>query len=216
MGRHRPTRSRRALVAALAATTVLVAGGTAAAAIADLDPADSSGATPGEPEPLFDAASDTTPDQSELERAGAAREDARQEAERAGTAEATGLAGAEGDSADGDDSTGGDSSDGSGDDADLAPTGEGGTCEASNYSDPQPTANGEQFDPSAMTAAHKSLPFDTMVEVTNPATGASVVVRINDRGPYIDGRCLDLSRAAFEEIASANQGVATVDWQIVA
>ncbi len=100
-------------------------------------------------------------------------------------------------------------------DQQRSPTGEGGNCEASNYSEPQPTANGETFDPSAMTAAHKELPFDTMVEVTNPTNDKSVTVRINDRGPFVDGRCLDLSTASFEQVASANQGVVDVEWQVV-
>jgi rare lipoprotein A len=91
-----------------------------------------------------------------------------------------------------------------------------GTCEASFYSEAQPTANGEQFDPDAMTAAHKSLPFDTRVRVTNLSDGRSVIVRINDRGPYVDGRCLDLSRAAFEAIAPLDAGVATVRYEVLA
>lgn len=77
----------------------------------------------------------------------------------------------------------------------------------SYYSDGQVTADGEQFDPNAFTAAHKTLPFNTRVRVTNPANGESVVVRINDRGPFVSGRCLDLSRAAFEAIASLGTGV---------
>ena len=94
-------------------------------------------------------------------------------------------------------------------------SGESGQCEASMYGDPQPTASGETFDPTAMTAAHKTLPFDTMVEVTNIANGQSVTVRINDRGPYIEGRCLDLSTAAFSAIASPSQGVVQVSWRVV-
>ena len=82
-----------------------------------------------------------------------------------------------------------------------------GTCGVSFYSDGQRTANGEQFDPNAFTAAHKTLPFNTRVRVTNPANGKSVVVRINDRGPFVSGRCLDLSRAAFAAIASVGAGV---------
>jgi rare lipoprotein A len=82
-----------------------------------------------------------------------------------------------------------------------------GTCGVSYYSDGQRTANGEYFDPNAFTAAHRSLPFNTRVRVTNPANGKSVVVRINDRGPYVSGRCLDLSRAAFAAIASLGAGV---------
>jgi rare lipoprotein A len=82
-----------------------------------------------------------------------------------------------------------------------------GTCGVSYYSDGQKTANGETFDPNAFTAANKTLPFNTRVRVTNPANGKSVVVRINDRGPFVSGRCLDLSRAAFEAIANLSAGV---------
>ena len=70
------------------------------------------------------------------------------------------------------------------------------------------TANGETYDQWAMTAAHKTLPFGTQLRVTNVANGQSVVVRINDRGPFIPGRDLDLSRAAAEALGFA--GVATV------
>lgn len=90
-----------------------------------------------------------------------------------------------------------------------------GTCEASFYWEPQPTASGEVFDPEAMTAAHKTWDFNTRVRVTNQANGESVVVRINDRGPYIDGRCLDLTRGAFREIAPLDQGVATVTYEVL-
>ena len=62
------------------------------------------------------------------------------------------------------------------------------------------TASGERFDKRAMTAAHRWLPFGTVVKVTNPATGKSVFVRINDRGPHTRGRVLDLSRAAARKI----------------
>jgi rare lipoprotein A len=82
-----------------------------------------------------------------------------------------------------------------------------GTCEVSYYDEPQGTASGEEFDPEALTAAHKELPFDTRVRVTNLASGESVIVRINDRGPYVDGRCLDLSQAAFRAIAELDSGV---------
>lgn len=85
-----------------------------------------------------------------------------------------------------------------------------GSCGASFYDEPQGTANGEVFNPEDLTAAHKTLPFNTKVRVTNPANGKSVTVRINDRGPYIDGRCLDLSRAAFRAIADLNKGVLSV------
>lgn len=92
---------------------------------------------------------------------------------------------------------------------------ESGSCGASFYSDGQLTANGESFNPNALTAAHKTLPFNTKVRVTNPANGKSVVVRINDRGPFIDGRCLDLSRAAFATIASVDVGALTVRYEVL-
>ncbi|XTZ13531.1 septal ring lytic transglycosylase RlpA family protein [Micromonospora echinospora] len=92
---------------------------------------------------------------------------------------------------------------------------ESGTCGASFYAEGQMTANGETFDPSAMTAAHRTLPFNTRVRVTNPATGASVTVRINDRGPFIDGRCIDLSRAAFGAIAPLDLGHLTVSYEVL-
>lgn len=72
------------------------------------------------------------------------------------------------------------------------------------------TANGERFDQRALTAAHRSLPFGTKVRVINTRNGKSVVVRINDRGPFVRGRIIDLSKAAFEEIASARSGVIRV------
>ncbi|TWJ24826.1 septal ring lytic transglycosylase RlpA family protein [Micromonospora endolithica] len=90
-----------------------------------------------------------------------------------------------------------------------------GSCGASFYSEGQLTANGENFDPSAMTAAHKTLPFDTKVRVANPATGKSVTVRINDRGPFIEGRCLDLSRAAFAAIAPLGAGHVEVRYEVL-
>ncbi|MEU4333149.1 septal ring lytic transglycosylase RlpA family protein [Micromonospora lupini] len=92
---------------------------------------------------------------------------------------------------------------------------ESGSCGASFYSDGQLTANGESFNPNELTAAHKTLPFNTRVRVTNPSSGKSVVVRINDRGPFIDGRCLDLSRAAFATIASTDVGALTVRYEVL-
>ncbi|PID98409.1 MAG: hypothetical protein CSA83_01425 [Actinomycetales bacterium] len=82
----------------------------------------------------------------------------------------------------------------------LPPVRGGNTCKASYYWQGQMTANGEVFNTNAFTAAHKSLPFNTRVQVTNPRNGRSVIVRINDRGPYISGRCLDLSRAAMRTV----------------
>ena len=77
------------------------------------------------------------------------------------------------------------------------------------------TASGERFDMNAMTAAHKTLPFGSLVEVTNPNTGKSVTVRINDRGPYAHGRLIDLSRAAAEQIGLVSRGHGTVELALV-
>jgi rare lipoprotein A len=90
-----------------------------------------------------------------------------------------------------------------------------GSCGASYYDEGQTTANGESFNPDALTAAHKTLAFNTRVRVTNPSNGKSVTVRINDRGPFVEGRCLDLSRAAFAAIASLSQGELTVKYQVL-
>jgi len=69
------------------------------------------------------------------------------------------------------------------------------------------TANGEVYDQSAYTAAHKSLKFGTLLRVTDTRTNKSLIVRINDRGPYIPGRQLDLSKAAAEELGVISSGV---------
>jgi len=79
----------------------------------------------------------------------------------------------------------------------------------------QSTANRELYIPTNLTAAHKTLPFNTAVKVTNMANGKSVEVRINDRGPYPTGVDLDLSRSAFETIASAGTGIINVEFSIV-
>ncbi len=89
------------------------------------------------------------------------------------------------------------------------------TCGASFYDQGETTANGEPFDPNGMTAAHKTLAFNTMVKITNTANGKSVTVRINDRGPFVEDRCLDLARGAFERIASVSTGVITVQFQVL-
>lgn len=91
----------------------------------------------------------------------------------------------------------------------------GGSCQASFYGSGSQTASGESFDSSAMTAASKTYAFGTKLKVTNQSNGKSVVVRINDRGPYVSGRCLDLSTGAFSQIASTDAGVATVTYQVV-
>jgi rare lipoprotein A len=70
------------------------------------------------------------------------------------------------------------------------------SCAASWYGSGHRTANGEHFNPNGLTAAHRSLPFGTRVRVENKRTGRSVVVRINDRGPFVHGRIIDLSRGS--------------------
>jgi rare lipoprotein A len=90
-----------------------------------------------------------------------------------------------------------------------------GTCGASYYTDGERTANGEWFNTNDFTAAHRTLPFNTRVRVTNTGNGKSTVVRINDRGPFVSGRCLDLTRAAFTAIASITAGVITVKYEVL-
>lgn len=77
------------------------------------------------------------------------------------------------------------------------------------------TANGERYDMYAMTAAHKQLPFDTRVRVVNLDNGESTIVRVNDRGPFIEGRVIDLSRSAAEAIDMVGPGTAQVDLYIL-
>lgn len=72
------------------------------------------------------------------------------------------------------------------------------------------TASGERFNQNALTAAHRSLPFGTKVRVVNPKNGRSVVVRINDRGPYFGGRIIDLSKEAMRQLGGLNSGVIRV------
>lgn len=89
---------------------------------------------------------------------------------------------------------------------------------ASWYSDAlhgRPTASGEPYDRNAMTAAHRSLPFGTVVRVTRTDTGRSVVVTVNDRGPFVDGRIIDLSRHAAEELQMVEAGVAPVRLELL-
>ena len=90
-----------------------------------------------------------------------------------------------------------------------------GRCIASFYDEPQTTASGEEFDPNAMTAANRTLPLGTHIRVTNVRNGRSAVVRINDRGPYVAGRCVDLSRASFARIADIGQGTAPITYTIL-
>lgn len=77
------------------------------------------------------------------------------------------------------------------------------------------TASGERYNMNDFTAAHKTLPFGTKVKITNVRNGKSVIVTINDRGPYVGNRKFDLSKAAFHEIAKAGTGVITVRYEIL-
>jgi rare lipoprotein A len=77
------------------------------------------------------------------------------------------------------------------------------------------TASGERFDMDALTAAHRSLPFDSYVRVTNVATGRSVVVRINDRGPFVADRIIDLSARAARQLGIKEDGVVRVRIEVV-
>lgn len=77
------------------------------------------------------------------------------------------------------------------------------------------TANGERYNMESMTAAHKSLPFGTLVKVRNERNGQECVVRINNRGPYIKGRILDVSKAAARELGMIGSGVAKISMQVI-
>ena len=77
------------------------------------------------------------------------------------------------------------------------------------------TASGERFNQNALTAAHRSLPFGTRVRLTNPANGHSVVVRVNDRGPWHRGREIDVSRAAAHRLGIENRGTARLMMVVV-
>ncbi|HHH14247.1 MAG TPA: septal ring lytic transglycosylase RlpA family protein [candidate division WWE3 bacterium] len=77
------------------------------------------------------------------------------------------------------------------------------------------TANGEKYNMYALTAAHKTLPFNTMVEVTNLSNNRKVVVRINDRGPYAKGRIIDLSYLAAKKLGYVNKGVAKLKVKVL-
>lgn len=76
--------------------------------------------------------------------------------------------------------------------------------------DGRPTSTGERFDMNALTAAHKTLPLPGLVEVTNLSNGRRIVARVNDRGPFVDGRIIDLSREAADELDMRREGVARV------
>lgn len=86
---------------------------------------------------------------------------------------------------------------------------------ASWYALTSRTASGERMNASLLTAAHRSLKFGTKVKVTNRTNGKSVIVRINDRGPFIKGRVLDLSKAAAHRIGMVHAGTARICFQTV-
>jgi rare lipoprotein A len=86
---------------------------------------------------------------------------------------------------------------------------------ASFYTEGQMTASGEKFDTHDLTAAHPTLPFGTRLRVTNVATGRSVTVRVNDRGPYVPGRVVDVSQSAANALGMAGSGIAKVKLDVV-
>jgi rare lipoprotein A len=86
---------------------------------------------------------------------------------------------------------------------------------ASFYSDDRETASGERFDRHRLSAAHPSLPFGTRLRVTNVRNGRSVTVRVNDRGPFVHGRVIDVTSAAAEALGMVDVGVAKVTLDVV-
>jgi rare lipoprotein A len=86
---------------------------------------------------------------------------------------------------------------------------------ASFYTEGTKTASGERFDTHELTAAHPTLPFGTQLRVTNVTTGRSVTVRVNDRGPFVPGRVVDVSYAAAETLGMVGGGVAKVKLDVV-
>ncbi len=86
---------------------------------------------------------------------------------------------------------------------------------ASFYTEGQQTASGEKFDTHDLTAAHPTLPFGTRLRVTNVASGRSVTVRVNDRGPYVPGRVVDVSHSAADALGMVGSGIAKVKLDVV-
>jgi rare lipoprotein A len=86
---------------------------------------------------------------------------------------------------------------------------------ASFYGEDSQTASGEQFNPNELTAAHRTLPFGTRLRVTNVTNGRSVIVRVNDRGPFIRGRAVDVSSSAAERLGMIDQGIAKVKLDVI-
>jgi rare lipoprotein A len=89
-----------------------------------------------------------------------------------------------------------------------AETSDGSLVNASFYYHGSKTASGERFNPNGFTAAHRTLPFGTRLKLTNPRTGRSVVVRVNDRGPFVRGRGLDVARGAAAALGMISSGTA--------
>ncbi|GAA1465689.1 septal ring lytic transglycosylase RlpA family protein [Nocardiopsis exhalans] len=208
------SRKKRALVVASAASLTLVVGGTAAAAVivSGGDPHSATSAA-GIPQ-----AQTQTLSVEDIEEAPEPAQDAQERSQAAAPQSLTATGSGIREEPEPEPEEEPESEAPSSDSAASEGTGQGGTCEASFYGDGfhgATTANGETFDTYGMTAAHKTLPFNTMVKVTNPNNGKSVTVRINDRGPFIAGRCLDLSTAAFDEIIGTGAGVGTVAWEVV-
>ncbi len=93
-----------------------------------------------------------------------------------------------------------------------------GSGKASWYGDQfhgKKTASGEVYNMNELTAAHKTLPFGTKVKITNQRNGKSVVVEVNDRGPFVKSRQFDLSKAAFNTIGNTDKGVMPIDYEVV-
>lgn len=86
---------------------------------------------------------------------------------------------------------------------------------ASFYADDTETASGQKFDPRDFTAAHPTLPFGTRLRVTDVDTGRSVIVRVNDRGPYVPGRIVDVSYSAATTLGMTDRGIAKVKVEVV-
>jgi rare lipoprotein A len=101
------------------------------------------------------------------------------------------------------------------DDTDGEPAGEGVASFYGNELAGNRTASGERFNPKELTAAHRTLPIGSKIRVTNKANGKSVVVRINDRGPFAKSRIIDLSHAAAQEISMVRSGTARVSLELI-
>lgn len=89
------------------------------------------------------------------------------------------------------------------------------TTRASWYSQGVKTASGERLNPKALTVAHRTLPFGTLVKITNVENKKSVIARVNDRGPFIKGRGLDVTKQVAIELNFVKKGVTTVTYQVV-